>query len=390
MRVLAVIHYPVFGGTHNNVVRLHAPLAELGIHLSVVLPEEEGNAAAWMSAGDVPVFKMPLRRIRATRDPRTHLALAASLPGDVARLVRIIRKTRADVVLLPGLANPHGAIAGRLTGRAVVWQILDTRTPRAATRLLMPIVRSLADAVMFWGDALIEAHGTPKLSQPVIINSGAVKTELFTPSQERRAAFRAELGVPQNADLVGLVANWYPTKGVDMFVRAAEMLVRQRVDAWFALVGDAQPGHPDYAADIRRGINSSPELRERLRLAPARPDLESVYPAFDLMTVPSVPGSEGLATTVLEAMACGVPVIATDVGATRDAVIDDVTGRLIPPNDSGALGAAIAGLLSRPEEVRRLGTQCREFAVARYDVTVAAKTHAKAFRAAIEHASTKR
>lgn len=387
MRVMAVVHYPVFGGPHNLVARLCAPLASRGIELRVALPEGPGNAAEWMRAAGVPVDVIPLRRIRATRDLRTHLRFVAAFPGDVVRIGRLVRRHRADVVLLPGLINPHGAIAGRLLGKAVVWQVLDTFTPAPATRILMPLVDRLADAAMFWGQALVEAHGDPQLRVPVVLASGAVDTKEFRPSASRRRGFRDELDIPLDAVVVGMVANWVPIKGVHVFLEAARALAERHPSTWFVVVGSPQPGsRRQYADEVRELASSSPDLRERVRLAPGRPDLETVYPAYDVMVVPSLSSSEGLATTALEAMSCGLPVVATDVGATSDAVIEGQTGRLVSPGASGALIDALDGFITmEAEERRRLGMQARDVAVERYDVEVAARTHETAFQAALQH-----
>lgn len=386
-----MIHYPVYGGPHNNIARLHGPLADLGVDLRVALPSEPGNATGWMRSAGVPVVEIPLSRLRATRDLRVHCRFVTSFVSDVFRIARMIHRQRIDVVLLPGLVNPHAALAGRLLGKPVVWQILDTRTPLAVARVVMPIVDRLADTVMFWGEALAKSHGDPQLRVPVVFNSGAVETAEFRPSHERRVALREQLGIPGDAVVVGAVASWYPTKGVDLFVEAARVLADQHPTAWFVVVGDPQPGHAPHAEAIRVLASSSPGLCARLRFVSARPDLESVYPAYDVMVVPSRPASEGLATTVLEAMSCGLPVVASDVGATGDAVLSGRTGQLVPAGDATALADALARFITMTDAERhRLGMQSRQLAVERYDVAVAARTHEVAFRGAVTYRQARR
>ena len=97
----------------------------------MLLPEEPGSAAGRLRAGGVPVITLPLSRLRRSRDPRPHLALLAGLGPDVRRIRRALRGGGHDLVVLTGLANPHGAIAARLEGLPLVWQILDTATPPA-------------------------------------------------------------------------------------------------------------------------------------------------------------------------------------------------------------------------------------------------------------------
>ena len=182
MRVLAVIHYPTYGGPHNQVAGLDAALRSRGIETVAVLPDEPGNAVGRLRDAGVETRAMPLARMRLSRDPALQVAMAGRLRSDVARLRGAIRRERADLVLLPGLANPQAAIAARLEGVPVVWQIVDTRVPAHARRALMGAVRGLADAVMFWGRALERVHtGDRPLGMPTFIAASPVDAGRFAP-----------------------------------------------------------------------------------------------------------------------------------------------------------------------------------------------------------------
>ena len=134
MRVLAVIHYPMFGGPHNQVTGLDAALRTAGSRRWRCCPDEPGNAVGRLMAAGVETRAMPLARMRPSADPRLQLADGRGMRADVARLRGAIRRERADLVLLPGLANPQAAVAARLEGVPVVWQIVDTRVPPPAAR----------------------------------------------------------------------------------------------------------------------------------------------------------------------------------------------------------------------------------------------------------------
>ena len=130
MKVLCVVHFPVFGGPHNQVLRLAGPLAARGFATVVALPDEPGNAVERLRAAGIDVRTLPLHRLRATRDLRAHVGLVVSLPAEVRRLRLAIRTEGIDIVQIGGLVNPHAAIAARLERVPVVWQLLDTRAPR--------------------------------------------------------------------------------------------------------------------------------------------------------------------------------------------------------------------------------------------------------------------
>ena len=131
---LWISHFPVFGGPHNIALQLAAPLRSRGVETTFLLPDEPGTAVARLRAGGVPVVCVPLRRVRRTRDPRVHAALLTHAAADVMRIRRVIRAGGHDLVVLTGLLNPQGALAARLEGVPIVWQLLDTATPAPAAR----------------------------------------------------------------------------------------------------------------------------------------------------------------------------------------------------------------------------------------------------------------
>jgi glycosyltransferase involved in cell wall biosynthesis len=127
---------------------------------------------------------------------------------------------------------------------------------------------------------------------------------------------------------------------------------------------------------------------ERFIFAGDCPDVENYYPAMDVKLITSVPRSEGTPTTAMEALACGVPVVATDVGAVREVVEDGVTGFMVPPLDSRAIAAATLTLLQNGAthaQMRENG--CRR-ALERFDVKVCTDTHVRAFEAALARKAT--
>ena len=382
---LWISHFPVFGGPHNVALRLNEPLRRLGEETTVLLPDEDGNAAGRLRDGGVPVVKIPLRRLRRSGDPRVHLSLVAGLGPDVLRIRRVLRGGGHDMVVLTGLANPHGAIAARLEGLPLVWQVLDTATPRAVRAATMPLVRRWSDAVMFNGAALVDLHcGDRPPPQPTVLFTGPVDTDRFHPvTADVRAAIRADLGVPPEAPLVGTIANFNPMKGIEWFIRAAAQIHRARPEAWFLISGATYDTHAGYRLSLEREMRASPVPDERWIVRHDPP--ERHLSALDVKLITSLPASEGRTTTAPEAMACGVPVVTTDVGAVSEVVEHDVTGLVVPPLDETALAQAALRLLADAALRARLGAAGRERAVERYSLGPSARLFADCFAAAREH-----
>ena len=384
VNVLFAIHHPLFGGPHNQALRLNALLANSGWHMTVLLSDESGRAAERLRAGGIDVVQQPIKRMRAKPNLRYQATFARSFFRDVERIQALIRERRIDLVLVGGLANPHAAIAARRQRVPVVWQILDTRMPFLLRILLMGFVRRLADAVMFDGESLIRMHvpvGT--LRAPKFVYFPPVDVGSFCPSVVRGLETRRELGIPADALTVGMVAQITPQKGIEYFIRAAAIIHARLPEVWFVIVGGQPDTQLDYAKRINAEIVRSRIRRDRIILAGERADVERCYAAMDVKLISSVPRSEGTTTTALEALACGVPVVASDVGAISEVVSHGSTGLLVPPCDPQAMAAATCLILEDSVMRAQMGRRGRLKALEFYAADICAAVHVRAFDAAL-------
>jgi glycosyltransferase involved in cell wall biosynthesis len=151
---------------------------------------------------------------------------------------------------------------------------------------------------------------------------------------------------------VGLVGRFVEWKGQHVFLEAAERLVTSGRDdgARFVLVGAALFGEDDYAAEIERRAAA---LGGRAELLGFRPDIAAVLTELDILVHASVT-PEPFGQVVIEGMAAGLPVIATDGGGVREIVRHGEDGLLVPMGDAAALADALAGLLADPARASRL------------------------------------
>ena len=386
MRQLFVVHGPAFGGGHAQFVRLRTPLAERGWEVSGVVPTG-APAAERLRHHGVICHEVALHRLRRTPDPRVQGALAASMRREVGALRRLIREHDVDLVQVHGDTNPHGAIAAHLEGRAVVWQIYDTVTPLPLRRLTMPLVTRLADVVTTWGRALGHAYpGAAALDDRWIPVFPPVNAREFVPgTAESRAAARHALGVPPDTVLVGSVGNLNPTKGHEHLVRAVAALRNGGIDVAARVLGAPSPAHPAYEAAVRREAAGLGLDRDAFDIVDAGPRVPQVMPGFDVLALTSVPRSEGMPTVVLEAMACGLPVVATDVGAVRELVEDGRTAVVVPSRDDETLTRVLARLLGDPGLRRRMGDAALQRFRRGFSLEALADLHERAYTRAVEH-----
>ena len=390
IRLLSVIHGPAFGGAHNQARCLAGPLLERGVETIVVVPAEAESAASRLREAGINAVTTPLRRLRATADPRTQARFAAALLPDVRRLGRLIRRLEIDVVQVHGATNPHGALAAHREGSAVVWQLLDTRAPLMLRRMAMPLVARLSDVMTTWGVELARVHpGAERLGARLITVYPPVEESRFQPDPDRRAHARAQLGIEGDVPLIGTVGVLNPQKSHGDLIRAAEIVHRQRPDARFRVLGASSPAHGAYEQRLREEVRGR-GLEEVFGFLDPRREVDLLIQGLDLFVLTSAPRSEGMPTAILEAMACAKPVIATDVGAVRELVDAGTTGLLVRPEAPKEVAAGILELLSNPDRARRLGSNGRRRARAEFGLERLADLHADAYRNALKHRRSRR
>jgi glycosyltransferase involved in cell wall biosynthesis len=182
------------------------------------------------------------------------------------------------------------------------------------------------------------AQGFPSNDRFVVIPNG-IDVEHFRPDAVLRQAVRTEWGVSPKEVLVGIVGRLDPMKDYPTFLKAAEILAGQRQGMRFVSVG---AGSPDYLERLREQARCL-GLEGKMIWAGRRADLPAVYNALDLLVSSSF--GEGFSNVLGEAMACGVPCVATDVGDAREILGD--AGIVVARRDPEALANGIMALLDR-------------------------------------------
>lgn len=372
MRLAFVITGLSTGGAERMLLKVVSGLrADFEPHV-VSLGGRGDLAAAFESIG-VPVHALGMRG-------------ALDAPRAIAALAARFRRLRPQVVSTWLYhADLVGGLAARAAGiGAVAWNIrngsLSTRTTSRATRAVVALngrlSRSVPRTILCCSEAARDIH--------VGLGFDAARFELipngfdlseYRPDPGARAAVRAELELAPDAPLIGLVARWDPQKNHRGAIGAAARLLARRPDARFVLVGR---GVDASNAALRDWIDAT-GAPHAFRLLGARADVARLTAAFDVATSTSTYG-EAFPNVLGEAMACGVPCVATDVGDAACIVGD--TGRVVPPADDRALAAAWEALLAMPAPGREaLGTLARRRVTAHYDLGAVRRRYERAFEA---------
>ncbi len=278
----------------------------------------------------------------------------------LARLTRLLLRRRIDAVVTIGTGGDKmfwGRLAGWLAGVPVLCSALhSTGLPdhvELPNRLLAPITDAFIAVAPSHGRYLVEHEGCPAAKVRVIPNG--VDLERFRPLP-RDEGLRRELGIPGGAPLAGIVAALRPEKNHELFLEAAAWIRRKVPQARFLVVGDgAQRGRLE-------GLAAELSLSESVRFLGTRNDVPAVLSLLDVLVLSS--HMEANPVSILEAMACESPVVATAVGSVPESVIDGRTGYLVPPGDAGRIAERVIELFQDPARRAAFGRAGREHVAA--------------------------
>jgi glycosyltransferase involved in cell wall biosynthesis len=416
LKIVHVVHSFGVGGLENGVVNLINYLDSKNFHHVVCCLTAGGKSVERIQNKNVEVIEFGLRRTKY-RFP-------------VRSLSRLFRGLNADVVHTRGWGTIDAIVAARVA--RVPWVVhgehgREASDPEGRNRkrnlvrkALSPIVDrfvTVSDDLHLW---LARTIGISE-KKVVTIHNG-VDTEKFCPllfdvrtefredgrspwsvvrgpssivsrpwsvvsSQASTAsspwsvvgspssalsALRRSLGLPVEAILVGTVGRLDPVKDHKNLLNAFARIARTEPPVFLVVVGDGPMRAEIESHASNLGISA------RVKFLGERDNIPELLRAFDVFALNSI--AEGISNTILEAMASGLPIVATRVGGNPELVEDDVSGQLIPPRNPDALTAALERYLREPETCRRHGIAARERAEKYFSLNRMASRYEKLYR----------
>ena len=363
-RVLVLATLSGLGGAERSLLELVRRLRD-DLAFTLIVPDDGPLVAAARAAGaDVRIVPWPAAFATiGERARRPGAVLGALRAASTLGVLRIRLRAEIDrlapaVVVTNGLkAHVLGALACSGTDVPLVWYAREGLEDRPASRLVLRLLgRRPAGVVAI--SRYVAAEFRPLVAGPAPVH---VVRNIVDPGRLRPGMpLPADLRKPAGAIWLGVVGALTPMKGQDVFLDAAARVAARVPAARFLVVG-GEPYRTEqglgWPAKLAARVRAH-GLEDRVDFLGERDDAPAVIANLDVLVQPSR-GPEGLGRTILEAMACAVPVIAVDRWGPREIVTDGETGLLVPPADAIGLADAMTRLAEDPALRARLGAAGR-------------------------------
>jgi len=338
--------------------------ADRNIFQCHVVTPHAGRLTKFVEALGIPVFLRPLTYwVVSTNGTGSHIGThvlnaLVGLRSRVAALCDLIQRHSIDLVYTNTVTCIDGALAARATGRKHVWHLREhaSRNPDLTSLLpawaLTRFIARLSTRVIVNSEALRSAYDAVPADRISVVHNG-IDLRDFYPDPGRRAHLLKELGLPGETRIVATVGSITPRKGIPLLAEAAAQVRRRHDDVAFLVVGD---GPPRYVETVKSVVSDS-GLRLHFRFLGWRSDVADILRASDLLVVAA--SQEAFGRTVIEAMATGVPVVATRCGGPEEILVHGETGFLVPVNDAAAMADAICSVIANRDLATRVGAAGR-------------------------------
>lgn len=342
IRVMHVINDLTTGGLENGVVNLIR-------HMD---PSRFEHVVCTIRGLGCNLERLPLDRVAVT----CLAGVGATTRFQTRALAQVIRHTRPDIVHSRNWATIEAVPAGRLARASAVVHSEHGFEATASTKepwrriVFRRIAYELADRVLTMSSQLrdLHAHRTGFPARRITVIHNGVAQDRFFPDENSRRRIRHELHIRESDFCIGCVANLLPVKDHLTLLRAFGRAAAAG-DGWrLLLVGEG----PERAR-LEAFVEEHPAWRARVSFLGSSSCVPDLLRAFDVFVLPSV--AEGICNSLLEAMATGVPVVATRVGGTPEVVVDGESGLLFPVGDADALSGHLLDLSAHPERRAALG-----------------------------------
>jgi glycosyltransferase involved in cell wall biosynthesis len=386
VRVLYVNHTATVSGGERSLLNL---LGALPQNVQPLVASPRGDLQAAVAALGIATTTIAgtagSLRLHPLHTPRT----LAELSFAAAQVRRLARRHGAEIVHANSIRSGIVLELARPPRAATVVHVRDCLPPGALTSATMRLIAATASTVIANSAYTARTVLAAAPSARVEVVHNPVDLARFDPERIDRVQARARLGAPGARQLLlGVVAQLSPWKGQDTAIAALAQLCREGLDAQLLLIGSAKFvasatrfDNQAYVAGLHAQATQA-GLDERVSFLGEREDVPELMRALDVLLLPSA--EEPFGRALIEAMALGVPVLATNVGGPTEIIEDGREGYLLAPGQPAAWAQAVRRIAERPDHGRELGAAGRR----RVEQAFTTERHAAAVMALYERVLT--
>ncbi len=373
-RVLHVLFDDRLGGAQRRIISSARGLKDQQIETQIVFPDRGGRAVEIARREGIQIHLINIRKIPRPKNPIQILKWIIAFPFEVFKFSCLYKNTNPDVVNVSGAFFLAPGVAARMQNIPVVWHLNDTSIHKFVAPAFGRIVLYLAQAIVAQGYSVATHYGLKNENYHCFYSG--VDNNKFSPSKASSNVLRRKFHI-------GMLANWNPIKGLDIFVSAAHIVNAQQKDVTFVIAGPKLDTQKVYAKLIEDKITAY-SLEDNISCFPFVEDVPEYMRELDLFILPSL--VEACPNVVLEAMSSGIAVVAADVGSVRDLLgvgSNKPAGIIFPPGDSNVLATQMLKLTKDPDIISSLGDSGRERAVNLFSLDTYVENHANLYKSLV-------
>jgi glycosyltransferase involved in cell wall biosynthesis len=389
-------YHPVIGGGETQARALAESLVSNGFPVIVLTRRSDASLQKFERSGGVTVYRLP-------PVGKQHLKKWGLLLSSIPALIKLCR--HYDLILVSGfrVTGMAGVMVGKLLGKHSIlkadslgemsgefftaglakWRLRPASVLVRIFLLLRNMIVKRADAFVAISSAVkgeLAIHGVNRKAVHMIPNS--VDTELFHPvSRQERQEIRAILGLPSDDMIVTFTGRLVSYKGLPLLLRVWQEIQRRHANVSLLLVGSGGLDIHNSETELKEFVTANC-LEHSIRFIGGVHNVYEYLQASDLFVFPTE--SEAFGISLIEAMACGLPVVSTSVGGIRDILQHRVNGLAVNPGDFQELYDALDTLLTDHALADNLGRAARQTVEEKYSETSVTAKYVALFRSIVD------
>ena len=345
----------LYGGS--RILLIVVQILKEGKHTPILVLSEDGPLVPELEKIGVEIHIIRLGILRHKyMNPRGILNRMVVSTAAWKSLSKLIEGRQIDLVYSNTIGVLIGAFFAKRKKIRHIWHVHEiTLKPMPFVKLIAYLFKKYTDQIIVVSEA-VKNHWA-KYVDPAKLERvyNGIETTLF---ENTTGKLRTELNIPEDRLLIGMIGRVNNWKGQDYFLEIASTLLKDHSNLQFIMVGDAYPGNEHLYEQLNNNL-LNPALQGRVTNLGYRTDIANILNSLDIFVLPSIL-PDPFPTVILEAMASGKPVVATNHGGATEMILDGETGILIPYNNAVEAAKKITGIIIAEGKRKTMGLQAAE------------------------------